>query len=1316
MVDEGLKVQNRTKKIVLATICAAFLAFFCCPVFSQAGIDTGSVTGTVKDSTGAVVAGAKCTLTNVATGVAQTAVSTSAGAYTFPTVAVGTYSLNVTARGFKVDVINGIVVHLGTTVTEDVPLQVGAADVQVTVTPATPLLQAQDASLGMTIDDTMVNNLPIFTGTRGRSFTDLLSTAPGVSSANNQIINGVATGQVDYRLNGADDDAEVFGGITIPPIPDTIQEFKLEDGNNSAELGHSTGAVVNVITKSGTNQFKGEVWEYNGNNFFNANDYFNKRNQLYFDNPAQPNKPPVYKVNSYGGLFGGPVRLPHYNGKNRTFFFVDYQRTQFTQTASYTGTVPTANMQNSGFQDLSDTLTLNYQKAGGKPANSEVTDGLGRSFQRGTMLDPATTRAVPCGSVDPITGLPTDCTLTSVPKGVLGVVSDPNIDGGAKVAIIRDPYFGPAPSGCPSLMGTTDWNSTHNQGSVSPSCLNQLPSGRLDPNAIALLKLFPGANQNTPGTLSYGNNYHILASRPSPTTQYDIRVDENISSKDSAYATYSHYNFVDPGFAPLPGILEGGGNVVFNSAVPSHMIVVTETHVFSPSLINEFRFGREDQYNSRYEPGSIGGTNNIPAKYGIQGIPVGPGQDPPNGGLPTFNSIGSGISQFGSRVNITVQDVGAWEYSDNLTKIKGKHELQVGGQFDWTYGNIAQLPYTRGDFSYGGFSNVPYSGDGNSGMADFLLVPSAAAPTYTAAGGLSQPGNLIGGVSGYHGSGYSRSTYHAPYLAFYVQDKYKVTPSLTLSLGLRYEYFGPYYSDGGQEGNLWLGGNGNSANGAAYYVAHDGCASSMAPSFKALLAYDNIPIICQPKNAANEMPMANWGPRLGIAYRIRPNLVARIGAGASYGAFQSEGYGGTLATNYPFTFIINSPANNNAYTALTLPDGSTATMENTFAQIAITNAANASFPLGTVRLTGRQYHYKVPYITTLTFALQWQFSMHDSIQAIYVGNLGKDLDNAGPYFNAVSELLTPSTPVVTLSPTATNPFAATGYVPFPNLGPNIGPTVFSNQVSNYESGVLDYVHQFGGGYSMDANYTYSRCLSDQEAEGLSPNIRAPWVTGFGGMRSDYDRCNNEADQVFHFSGDYALPFGRGARWASSASTLEDEFIGGWHLDWLAQASSGVPSNVGCDTAKTGPLFAANTALACNAPTVAGQHLYGPGPNDLARTKTTGFLNSSAFYTPDPVQQNGQLDFSPLGTRANQIMGPSWYNIDTSFHKTFNAGEHAQLAIGVQAINVLNHTELSNPGTGSYTNPSAETIRGGFGVITGDRHSPRQMQFFGKFFF
>lgn len=1346
---------------VLATMCALLMIFVGGQLFAQAGIDTGSITGTVKDPTGALVVGATCTLTNTATGVSQKTTTTSAGAYAFPIVQIGTYTLKVDAKGFQESVVNGIIVHISSTTTQDVQMTVGATTAEVTVTSAAPLLQAQDASLGTTIDNSAATELPLFGQGGGRNFMNLITTVPGVQFTGNNdstgtfLIHGVQSGAVDVRVNGADDNAEVFGGITIPPIPDTIEEMKVQTGNNDADLGHTYGTVVNVSTIQGGNKFKGSAWEYNENDMYNANDYFNKRTQV---NGGHPNRPGRFKENSFGAVFGGPIIIPHiYDGHNKTFFTVDFQITKYTDAPSFTGTLPTQTMQSSGFTNLVDILNQSTNK---------YTDGLGRVFQQGTILDPATTRAVPCGTVDAVTGLTTDCTATGgAPKGVSGVVSDNGTFGTTNyMAIVRDPYFTELgqPNGCPSLAATTNWVTTIAGGTVSPSCLNQLPGGRFDSNALALLKLFPtgpnyynnvGINPatglNNGGTHGYSNNYFELTPRPINTRQYDVRLDHTFSDKDSAFLTYSNWYQTQQQQPPFPAPLEGGGSTPFWTTQPDYMIVLTETHVFNPHLINEFRMGDEHNWQQRMDPGNIDNTiqnGGYPAQFGILGIP----QTKNNGGLPVFD-IGSGITQVGSRVNVTWQKVGAFQFSDNLTKIIGKHEWKFGAEYWWTYGDIAQLPYSRGHFSYGQYSNVPGSGDGNPSMTDMLLTP-AGNLSHAITGGLDTSTNMLGGINGYNGNNWNKSVYHAPQISFYAVDNWKVTPNFTINLGIRDDYFAPYYSRGGTagEGNFWMGGDGNEASGSAYYVNQDGCATTMSSYFKGLLASDNIPIICSSNNAVNKTPLFNWAPRLGFNYRVKPNLVVRAGLGVAYGAFNSVGYGGTLGTNYPFRVAVQQGPSFSYKPQQAYASGSTTpqtlTMENTFGLIDMTNALSAYQPLGSVNLYGKPYHFKIPYVETLDLAVQWQFTNHDSIEVRYVGNLGRQLESADPYHNAPRQALTPNTAVQTACTAAqlqANPYCensplmpdGTYTIPFPNLAALEGPMEQTEQISNYHTGEAEYQHQFGGGFSMDANYAYASCLSDaqggQQNEGGPANGRAPWLVGFGGYRADYDRCENLATHMVKLAGEYGLPFGKGALIAGNANGVVDEIIGGWKLDPMAVFSSGVLANISCQGTIggianapgqfTGPWFqTSGTAWACNAPLVSGVNRYVPGANDQHRTKVTGYWNSSAFTAPlSPVTANGQQDFTPWGARGDQIYGPGWYDVDFAAHKDFRITEGTKIQFTAMAINAFNHVHLNNPGTSNYTQPQNETLTGGFGSVTGDASnngSGRIWQFAGKLYF
>jgi hypothetical protein len=227
---------------------------------------------------------------------------------------------------------------------------------------------------------------------------------------------------------------------------------------------------------------------------------------------------------------------------------------------------------------------------------------------------------------------------------------------------------------------------------------------------------------------------------------------------------------------------------------------------------------------------------------------------------------------------------------------------------------------------------------------------------------------------------------------------------------------------------------------------------------------------------------------------------------------------------------------------------------------------------------------------------------------------------------------------------------------------------------------------------------------------------------------------NRKSTLFKLYGEYNLPFGREAHWASNANGVEDAIIGGWKIDPIWIASSGYLQNISCQGANgdtgfgatsatfTGPWFqTSKTAFSCNAPHISGVNAYGRGPNDLPRTRITGYWNSEAWSAPGPVAVNGQSDWSPLGVRGDQIYGPGWYDVDFSIHKQFKTTEATKLEIQAQALNAFNHVQLNPPGTSNYTSPSGESLTGGFGTITNDRLGSstgqgRIIQFVGKFFF
>ena len=308
---------------------------------ANAQLAAAAVNGTVRDTSSAAVTGAQVTLRENATGVSRTTQSNSVGRYAFIDVMPGTYSLEVAKTSFSTSQRNNIVLSVNQTATLDVTLSVGSAVQEVTVAAATTQLESSTANLGTVISSVAVNSLPL----NGRNFTQLLTLTPGASRADtgqgsgggNAILTGTFTfpsinGQMNrsnlFLLDGITDEQFWFSEYAVQPIVDSIDEFKVQSHNDQSQFGGVMGGIVNVVSKSGTNHFHGDVWDFLRNDALDAR------------NPLLTKKTPL-KQNVFGVTIGGPVLAPHYNGRNRTFFFGAYEGTHINSANELLYNVPT---------------------------------------------------------------------------------------------------------------------------------------------------------------------------------------------------------------------------------------------------------------------------------------------------------------------------------------------------------------------------------------------------------------------------------------------------------------------------------------------------------------------------------------------------------------------------------------------------------------------------------------------------------------------------------------------------------------------------------------------------------------------------------------------------------------------------------------------------------------------------------------------------------------------------------------------------------------------------------------------------------------
>ena len=1212
-----------------SALVIAVLATTLFSISAVAQVDAGAIRGTVTDPTGAVIANAKVTLVSEASGLSTSTVSGADGTYTFGPVKIGSYTISVEVNGFR-KATTQVTVNVQEQARADFRLVPGAVTDTVEVTTVAPQLQTQDASVGIVATREQINDLPL----NGRNYTFLAQLGAGVTALNPSrgldqtgsfVANGLTTVHNNYILDGIDNNnntVDFLNGAAyanLPP-PDAIQEFKVQTSNFSAEFGRAGGAVVNAAVKSGTNQFHGSAWE------FLRNDKFDAVGVDQWFTPADLKKKGELRRNQFGAAIGGPIV------KNRLFFFGDYEGTRIRTGKEHTNvSVPTNAEAASGFTDFRDrfaSTTTTYQ------------DVLGRQFNGATIFDPATTRQLTNGSSDSVTGLGVTC---------------PNA---AATCYVRDPFYTGG-----SIAGMTDFTTA-----TQMNLMNQLPSARIDPNAVKLLQLYPAANG--PG---FTNNYFVNRSQPDDNSHFDIRADQNFSDRDQLFGRVSysrrHANF--PGDFTGLGDNTGFGGGDFTDR--SLNLAVGQTHTFSATLINEARFGYSRLRTSSQPPSAL--ISGVPAQFGIQGIP----QTSGNGGLPTIDISGLTSLGAGAFASPNRRSSDTIQFTENLTKVHGGHSFKGGFEYQRLHFPWIDPAWSRGEFSFGGYTGMaPGLGGattGGAGAADLLLTPTTA----TVPNGI----NNVGGANSVFASNITQPDDLRHYWGAYFQDDWKATSKLTLNMGLRWEIFGGLAEGSGKQAGLLM--PSPSGAGAEYVILSQQKGTPLSSAFASLLATDGIGLKYISGSSVFTTPLTNFAPRIGLAYQPTPKLVARAGYGIFYGGFENLGGAPDPGYNYPFAVNLGFFAPNGNILPLTYPNGQQATLENGLSA-ANPDPASPNFSPNGLGLVGFQRPWKTAYTQEWNWSVQYQMSESQTLTVAYVGNNTHHLLN-GEKRNIPNLILPPGTSV-------------TPYLPFPDFAQNVD-YLAADGAAYYNSVQITFERRFKQGLNLLANYTRSVCKNDyRNILGLSENQfnRAPTLAGFG-LAKDYTFCGNDVPNIFHASGIWQLPIGKGRPLGSDMSGAIDAFIGGWSAQWILTSQDGFPFTINC------PVSTMSGNFQCYAPIAAGANPYA----NKGRHGIEPFLNAAAFVQPAAATTIGQTDFTPLGASWNQVRGPAYTNLDFSVFKKFRTSERTNLEFRAEFFNFLNH-----PNFGTSLSDS-NFLNTDFGQIVSTRGIGRETQFGLKFY-
>jgi len=1013
---------------------------------ASAQVDTGTIRGTIRDESGAVLPGATVTITHEGQALTLSTVTREDGTYVFTPIRTGTYSVEAEFQGFKKAVRRGIGVSIQQQALVDMSLEPGGLTEELVVTADAPLLQTGTGTVGETLKAGAIENLPI----NGRDYTVLarltagvVPPQPGARAPLMFSANGVRPAQNNYLLDGIDNNTsnvDFLSGVAyiVKPPVDAVDEIKILTSSFSAEYGRAGGAVLNATLKSGTGQFRGTVWEFHRNDALNANDFFANRANI---------KKGEYLSNQFGFTAGGPAP------GTKTFWFADYEGSLIKQARTWVRTVPTALQRSSGFTDYSDLIGLQSGSVG--------ADVLGRTFPRGTVFDPATTRELQAGQVDPVTGLMA-----------------------AQSGFVRDAF---------------------------PS--NRIPAGRLHPDALRLMQLYPEPNQ-----AGLNNNYVVNRTNTDDTHSFDIRVDHNFSSNDRFFARYSFSDNHKVRPSPFDGDADGGGFAEGDETVRVNGFAASHTHMFSGTLINETRFGVSREHTNRLQPNGDD-TSDLPGRYGILGIPQLPG----NGGLPALRP--SGLNQLGhdgwvvsERFSNTAQ------LSNNLTKVYKSHTFKGGYMYQHIFFGSTQPPYARGEYYWDGrYTSVVNQTDTSTARAQFLLnqIPSLVPGGVDFLGGLHDirvsPFGAVDAFKSYHGA--------------YAQDSWRVSQNLTVNYGLRWDFFSREQEREAEQANMVPGPP------ARYLIPAEWQSKPLSESFVNNLARDGIDLVYTDEygSGLGKMPKTNFAPRLDAAYQLADKYVLRAGYGLFYGAFENRGGNPSLGYNYPFQFtlIYQSP---NAVAPNRLPDGSLVGLDARDRIILDPTVVNANG----LNMRGVEFDYKTPKYHNYNLMLQTEVLPNHSIEIGYVGTRGRNL-----------ETFTGMNNVTALLPPGTNPQPFVNWPSFAR-GSLLVRTV---GVSSYDSLQTKFQRRYHQGLQFLLSYTLSDSKTnagDSLSGGGVGGLRAPDVVGWD-LKNDIGLSGFHTKHAFIFSGNYDLP-GRGP------------ILGGWRTNWILSVYSGQAQTIGCPVA------------------------------------------------------------------------------------------------------------------------------------------------------
>ena len=1164
---------------------SALVALAALPMAAQTGL--GIVRGTVQDTTKAVLPGAKVRLTNTATGVAQEGQTNSVGLYYFGSVQIGAYELIIEAQGFK-KWDGTLTVQAGQSVVVDPTMEVGSLQSTVEVTGATPVIATEGAQVSDVKDALRIHDLPL----NGRTISQLFDLTPGVVGGANPRTNGMKVGSTEIVLDGMSYVDRFGGGISrVQPGLDTIQEFRVETAGSGAQF--SRPATIELVTRGGTNELHGSLFEVLRNNA----DGLRARQR-------QDGNTPVKLIrNEFGGSAGGPVLIPKlYNGKNKTFWFFDWEGLRQRQAKFAITGVPTAAMWNG---DLSN-----------------ITDSSGSKY---TIYDPATTGA---------------------------------------------------------------------NGSRAPFPNNVIPVSRLSPYAKIFQSVTP--TPNIAGALNpwTDQNFQTYYSKPINQHSLTIRADHNFSEKDSVSGRFTNSPYFNAqyggqyGFPPI-GCTNCGGTREQDSNVYSEY--VRWNHIFAPTFINELQVSA---YRSPTHYGTLGDSTNwanklgLPNPFGVTGWPT-----------IYMDSQESNMLYYGGwdGDNNHRQNLTSFQIDDNVTWVKGKHTIKAGFKGRQEYNNVEELQQAEGSHSF-------YSSW--TGLYD----PSAQGQAAFTGSGLA---GVLLGLPTYLSNQYNRGFFYFQQKEIdgYIDDTWKISPRLTVGVGLRWDHWEPYH----EKYNRLVGLDPNNYPGFTVISPHSTTIDSLPNVPSGVLASWKARGLSWVTADQAHFPGAlvpntwgDFGPRLSAAYQISNKWVLRAGYGMFYWPMPLSQILQASRSNPPLNLrfensVADQKGNVPNYSLLSAPGPNDS----------LPNASVNVNGLSGIGSTSRSIFLFDPHrwaddrMQQWTFTLEHELTKNTALRLSYIGNHGSNLEQLLAWNSAQSAWNYQTQTGLQSQPGGEG---ADSRRPNPNWNGSLESHVGYSNSTSFQAEIQ---HRYSSGLTFQAFYVYSHVLTTSDAGGFSDGsdgATLPENSTILGNRNQtlsqrlklvYYNTNGVPPHLLSWNGVYQLPFGKGKPFASHASRAVNAVVGGWQIAFLGNVRSGFWNGVtggdylfGNPTLNSGqrlklkifgknqlvyfrgdfnPTKAQNVDLAALeqlVPVDRSQRVLHPLGSDFSNRLPFTLANGQVVQTTltDNLSWNSQ----------NFILGPGAFNEDASVFKYFDITERMKVRFTADMFNVFNHPNNLNP--------------------------------------